>query len=639
MIRWKRSWPDLPEDLPLDVLPASNGEFVPPAATPEQKAVMALQNEGVEYWRRKFNMSRRDFVRTAAAMAVGFWALESVTMRSAGAHNTATTAACDLQFGDEDFMSDFWLGNKPGEFIFDVQSHHVESDGMWRVTNPGFEAFFAAVWSQAGPTGSTGTYKPGIREDGSIRGFGAGEIDPIENLSRYHYLKELFLDSATTMTVLSAVPAAPDITQPLPIDRAVLTAETVNNLSGSGRTVLHAFVMPNRGSAGSTASLLGQEPVYMQREFEIMEQRAARWKGLIRGWKTYPAWGDIPYASGWFFDDELVGQRFIDHVRYCAAQYGVPPNIATHKGFALPAFDQRAASPRDMGPAASRNPDVNFIVYHSGYDGGGMAAYPGDASVSSADRSVDSFIKSLRENSWSASSARATAEGFATVPGVRWANVKNVFAEIGSTWRSNASAPRNAHLLGKLINHVGPKRICWGTDSLWFGSPQSEIVALRRTRVDQPISETETARPIWESYGLPHAIDGDADDPLKDTRDGASYSASEALAHGGDWPSDGKPHPERSIRNWIFGRAAAQVYRVDADAHLYDRAHLKTALDAAPSAGVAEIPCDKVQKLRDEYIVNQMTPKEMSPLASNQIVGPRTGRELFKMRSEGPWAP
>ena len=47
---------------------------------------------------------------------------------------------------------------------------------------------------------------PAIRDDGSIRGGGAGEIDPIENLSRFHYLKELFLDSATTMTVLSAVP-------------------------------------------------------------------------------------------------------------------------------------------------------------------------------------------------------------------------------------------------------------------------------------------------------------------------------------------------------------------------------------------------------------------------------------------------
>ena len=61
---------------------------------------------------------------------------------------------------------------------------------------------------------------PASREDGSIRGGGAGEIDPIENLSRFHYLKELFLDSATTMTVLSCVPTSPDTDNPLPLAEA-----------------------------------------------------------------------------------------------------------------------------------------------------------------------------------------------------------------------------------------------------------------------------------------------------------------------------------------------------------------------------------------------------------------------------------
>ena len=90
----------------------------------------------------------------------------------------------------------------------------------------------------------------------------------------------------------------------------------------------------------------------MQREFEIMEERSVAYNGLIRGWKTYPAWGDVPYSTGWFFDDPIVGQKFIDQVRYCGNKYGLPKNIATHKGFALPGFDQRAASPRDIGPAA-----------------------------------------------------------------------------------------------------------------------------------------------------------------------------------------------------------------------------------------------------------------------------------------------
>jgi uncharacterized protein len=596
MQRWKRWWPDLPEDLPVDVLPASNGEFAPPPPTPQQVQIMQLQNAEADRLARRMGMSRREFVRTSMAFTLGFWAINQVQGGKWGSyavgHNTDTTGACDLEWDEATGLAT--LNNLPGEFIFDVQSHHVESDGMWRVTNPAFEAFFAGVWAQAGPvTGDA----PGIRSGGStspgssdfmVRGAGAGELDPIENLSRYHYLKELFLDSATTMTVLSAVPAAPDITQPLPIDRAALTVETVNQLAGSQRTVLHAFVMPNRGSAGTAASFGGQEPVYMQREFEIMEERAIQYKHLIRGWKTYPAWGDVPYATGWFFDDPLVGQRFIDHVRYCANKYGTPPNIATHKGFALPGFDQRAASPRDIGPAASANPDINFIVYHSGYDGDTQVEYAGDDKVNSADRRVDSLIKSLRSSGWDAFAFGADpARG-------KFANVPNVYAEIGSTWRSVMNSPdQAAHLLGKLITYVGPARICWGTDSLWFGSPQSEIVGLRSFQMSQKAKDF---------YHLPFGIDGDVDDPTKDA------SAT----------------PERTIRNAIFGRNAARVYGVNT-------------LPDGRTKG--DIKCDDVQKIRDSYILNQQTPKEQAPMASNTIIGPRTPKELFKMRAESPWAP
>jgi len=32
------------------------------------------------------------------------------------------------------------------------------------------------------------------------------------------------------------------------------------------------------------------------------------------------------------------------------------------------------------------------------------------------------------------------------------------------------------------------------------------------------------------------------------------------------WPADGRAHPERSIRNGILGRTAAEVYGLDPDA-------------------------------------------------------------------------
>ena len=36
-----------------------------------------------------------------------------------------------------------------------------------------------------------------------------------------------------------------------------------------------------------------------------------------------------------------------------------------------------------------------------------------------------------------------------------------------------------AHVLGKLLVAFGPERILWGTDSIWYGSPQDQIAAFR----------------------------------------------------------------------------------------------------------------------------------------------------------------
>src|SRR3954454_2191335 len=403
---YRHSWADMSEDLPVDVIPCSNDEYFPPEPTEKQRAIMALADRETERMRIRFGMSRRNFVRTAAATAIGFWAIDAVMQGTWGNYGFAearTNDACDLRY-DHRHGKDT-LQNLPGEFIFDVQSHHVDPDGMWRVTNPAIHAFFAAVWPQS--SAAVGG-KPGLRPDGSIRGGGAGDGDPIQELSRFHYLKEIFLDSAPTASVLSVVPSSPDTKNPLPIHEAEITATTVNELSKSNRTVLHSFVMPNRGSAGNASPHM--KPLYLDEELQMMMDRAQKYRSLLRGWKTYCAWGDVPYASGWFLDND-TGLAFLEQVKEVSREFPeVPPVVATHKGFALPGFDQRAASPRDVGPAARQNPDVQFLIYHSGYDNTDadnkydvQKPYAGDANVSSSTRSVDAFIKSLRENRWDAS--------------------------------------------------------------------------------------------------------------------------------------------------------------------------------------------------------------------------------------------
>jgi predicted TIM-barrel fold metal-dependent hydrolase len=579
---YRHSWEDMSAALPVDVMPCSNDEYFPPPPSPEQIAIMQIADRETERIRRKFNMSRRAFVRTAAATAIGFWAIDAVRKGEIGnygwAHNTDTTAACDLEWDGRKGADT--LSNLPGEFIFDVQSHHVDPDGQWRVTNPAIHAFFAAVWPQSS---SVLGDQPGVREDGSIRGGGAGEADPIENLSRYHYLKELFLDSATTATVLSCVPTSPDTRNPLPLAEAALTVNTVNELAKSQRSVMHAFVMPNRGSTGDYGPRSGK-PLFLDEELQMMMERAEHYPHVLRGWKTYCAWGDVPNASGWAFDSD-TGMAFLEQVLNISRTHRqIPPVVATHKGFALPGFDQRAAAPRDIGPAAKAYRGVRFVVYHSGYDTGDrQLPYRGDAQANSTTSTVDGLIKSLRENDYDATKFRKR--------GKRFGNVPNVYAELGSVWRSVMSDPdQAAHLLGKLITYVGPKRVCWGTDSLWYGSPQAEIVALRRFQFSEKGKEM---------YGLPYGLDGDVEDPTRKAR-----------------------KPSRTIRNAILGRNAARAYEFD------------------PDQRFNSIACDTVEEMRrNAYIQGAGTERESAPLASHAAPGARTRREVMDSLVNSPWSP
>ena len=56
-----------------------------------------------------------------------------------------------------------------------------------------------------------------------------------------------------------------------------------------------------------------------------------------------------------------------------------------------------------------------------------------------------------------------------------------------------------------------------------------------------------------------------------------------------------------------------------------------------PDAMHKKMSCDDVQKIRDSYYLNQMTPKSSAPLASNQVHGPRTRRELLALIPKGPF--
>jgi hypothetical protein len=66
----------------------------------------------------------------------------------------------------------------------------------------------------------------------------------------------------------------------------------------------------------------------------------------------------------------------------------------------------------------------------------------------------------------------------------------NVYAELGSTWRFLMRDPDSAaHALGKLLVHLGEDNILWGTDSIWYGSPQDQIQAFRAFQISPELRE------------------------------------------------------------------------------------------------------------------------------------------------------
>jgi predicted TIM-barrel fold metal-dependent hydrolase len=268
-----------------------------------------------------------------------------------------------------------------------------------------------------------------------------GGIDP-SLLSAPEWASLIFGRSETAVALLTSLPGPPD-------DNVLTNAEIagardiVERYAGTGRVLTHTIVHPNLGA----------------QEIDSM----VAWREQLKpsGWKVYTLW-EPPNTSasrqtrqGWFLDDDTCGIPFLEQVRAIG-----PRIVCAHKGIAGPIrhLAPSGSSPRDIGPAAKMFPDITFVVYHSGYD----IDLEGEEAEHRLDpyRGVSRLVTSLEE------------------AGIGPGN--NVYAELGSTWFITMRRPREAaHILGKLLKAVGPDRILWGTDSIWYGSPQFLIDAFR----------------------------------------------------------------------------------------------------------------------------------------------------------------
>jgi hypothetical protein len=247
-------------------------------------------------------------------------------------------------------------------------------------------------------------------------------------------LREVFLDSDTTAAVLSSVPSAPD--NPLLINEMAETRAMAERMKGSPRLLLHGLCHPNF-------------PAHLERMDEVLKTYK------IAGWKTYTQWG--PDGKGYWLDDEATGIRMIDKARSQGVKI-----ICVHKGLPLGDLSYEHSTCRDIGVVARKYPDMSFLVYHSGYE----PSVEEKAYDDKVTKGVNSLVQSLRANG--------------IKPG------SNVYAELGSTWRIVMRDPNQAaHLMGKLMLAVGENNVLWGTDSLWYGSPQDQIQALRAFQISE----------------------------------------------------------------------------------------------------------------------------------------------------------
>jgi hypothetical protein len=402
--------------LPIKLDSTSNGEFVPIPLDPSLARANALASERADSLSRRLGLGRREFLVSscgAAATLLAYNEAHSAAGRTGGFFNLSAEAALEPQLAAAE------LGKK--EWIFDVQGHFVNPTGAWLKKLP----------AGAKPLSSFEKAQCALSERPGDRAY-------LDCLGPTEFIKDVFLDSDTDLMVLSFVPSTRE-GEPLTIEEAAATRAIVEKMEGSKRLMLHGRVNPNQPG-----------------DVEDMDRLAGFG---VSAFKTYTQWG--PGGAGFWMTDD-VGIAFLEKARKLGIR-----NIAIHKGLPFGPRSYEHSTCRDIGPIAKRFPDMNFLIYHSGYVAGEKEG-PYDPARTDG---VDSLITSLRQ------------------AGVK--RNSNVYAELGSTWRfvSTRDPDSAAHLLGKLFKHVGEDNVLWGTDSIWYGSPQDQIQAFRAFQISEALRD------------------------------------------------------------------------------------------------------------------------------------------------------
>ena len=321
-------------------------------------------------------------------------------------------------------------------FIFDIQTHHVAAGRV--IEMPPLLRY---------------------RDFGGMMGNEAlkGKQHSWDDLYLANYVKEIFLDSDTVVAVITGLPSRTESQNVLPAADMVETRAQVNGLAKSKRLIAHGLFSPDLGSENMEE---------MQRQVEQLK---------IEAWKGYPGQPLAPDGRGWWMDDEKVAYPAYEYSR----RVGIK-TICVHKGLPLPIWDMEHSSPRDVPKAALDFPGMNFLIYHAAF------------------RNIQDLLKAAQDD-------------FKTTQYVPWISdlcdarrknprMTNVYMELGTTFGMVAVAqPRAAaYIVGMMLDAFGDDHVLWGTDSIWWGSPQWQIEAFRRLQMPEEYIERFGFKPLTD---------------------------------------------------------------------------------------------------------------------------------------------
>jgi hypothetical protein len=452
---------------PIPTRMVSNGEYMPATQTEKQKRVEARIEDLSNFASRKLGMDRRRFLTSTGGMAASFIAMNEVFGQFFNVHPIE-------MFEPEAYAQ----STAPRDlFVFDDQLHMVRGSSP----NRGGQLRSLAQ----GPTSGarSNPFNPQGRRDEHGEAWGVwnpaivGLPNTAETFQIVQFIKDVYLDSQVTVGLLTNVTAS-NISvdsQSRPARNAkeamlgeMLTAEQtaaarnfINQISGSTRMLAHGLLYVGKGNLA-----------FLQEQIE--KNKPDAWKGYNISYAAKVDNDPNSPMTRWRHDDEAVAYPTFELIDKTypklKAQHPGFNNIGVHKGLtnANPATPEMG-HPADLPKAAKDWPNLNFITYHSCIQPA-FFVYDSLQEIKSG-----KMRQGVPDISWTTEYATLVAP------------FRNTYAEIGTTWASSVITFPTvaAHIMGQLMKFMGPDRIVFGSDSVWYGSPQWQIDAMWRFQIPE----------------------------------------------------------------------------------------------------------------------------------------------------------